>query len=222
MNPTFMCSLLGISMSGEIIRLGDPTSHGGKVLEGSPTDICHGKPIAYMGHQTSCPKCKGTYPIIEGALTTTFYGKGVALAGMKTACGATLIATQFTDTVEYGQGAAARPAAQAKAALKSGATAAGIPAKSFAQNAIAPVLAAAKEAKFDLFFLVKNEKTGVLSVDTPYKITLEDGREFLGVTDAAGHTQKVFSDFAQKATIEVPYYDHSDTHAPSESDACGC
>ncbi len=86
-------------MAGEIIRIGDPTSHGGKVLEGSATDICHGKAIAYVGHMTHCPKCKGNFPIVEGVATTTFYGKGVAVAGMKTSCGATLTATQFTDTV---------------------------------------------------------------------------------------------------------------------------
>jgi uncharacterized Zn-binding protein involved in type VI secretion len=91
-------------MAGEIIRLGDPTSHGGKVIEGSLADICHGKPIAFIGHRTFCPQCKGMFPIIEGAPTTTFYGKGVALAGMKTACGAVLIATQMTDVVQLGGG----------------------------------------------------------------------------------------------------------------------
>lgn len=53
----------------EKIRLGDPTSHGGKVLEGSGTDICHGKPIAYIGYMVSGPKCRGTYPIVEGVQT---------------------------------------------------------------------------------------------------------------------------------------------------------
>lgn len=91
-------------MAGEIIRLGDPTSHGGKVIEGSPADICDGMPIAFIGHQTFCPQCKGTFPIIDGAPTTTFYGKGVALAGMKTACGAVLIATQLTAVVQVGGG----------------------------------------------------------------------------------------------------------------------
>lgn len=91
-------------MAGEIIRLGDPTSHGGRVIEGSPVDICYGKPISFIGHKVWCPQCKGTFPIIEGAGTTTFYGKGVALAGMKTACGAVLIATQLTDLVESGSG----------------------------------------------------------------------------------------------------------------------
>lgn len=94
-------------MAGEIIRLGDKTSHGGTVLEGSLTDICMGRPIAYIGHQTHCPKCKGTYPIVEGVITTTFYGKGVAVAGMKTACGAVLLAGQFTDVVEWSAGSGA-------------------------------------------------------------------------------------------------------------------
>lgn len=98
-------------MAGEIIRLGDSTSHGGKVIEGSQTDICHGKPIAYIGHKVSCPKCKGVFPIVEGVQTTTIFGKGVALAGMKTACGASLIASQFTDVVTPGGGGGAKPAA---------------------------------------------------------------------------------------------------------------
>lgn len=93
-------------MAGEIIRQGDSTSHGGTVLEGSIMDICHGKPIAYLGHKVHCPKCRGTFPIVEGVLTTSFYGKGVAVAGMKTACGAILIASQFTDIVEIGGGGA--------------------------------------------------------------------------------------------------------------------
>jgi uncharacterized Zn-binding protein involved in type VI secretion len=99
-------------MAGEIIRKGDSTSHGGVVLEGSLTDICHGKPIAYIGHKTHCPKCKGDFPIVEGVLTTSFYGKGVASAGMKTSCGATLIAGQFTDTVEWGGGSSVNPGRQ--------------------------------------------------------------------------------------------------------------
>lgn len=45
----------------EVIREGDSTSHGGTELEGSPSDICMGKPIAYIGHKVYCPKCRGTY-----------------------------------------------------------------------------------------------------------------------------------------------------------------
>ncbi|QBE64945.1 PAAR domain-containing protein [Pseudoduganella lutea] len=94
-------------MAGEIIRKGDKTDHGGTVLEGSLTDICHGKPMAFIGHKVQCPKCKGTFPIVEGVMTTTIFGKGVAVAGMKTACGASLIPSQFTDIVEWAAGSAA-------------------------------------------------------------------------------------------------------------------
>lgn len=104
---------LGGSMAGVIIRMGDSTSHGGIVLEGSMIDICMGKPIAYLGHKVHCPKCRGVYPIVEGVFTTSFYGKGVALAGMKTSCGAVLIASQFTDTVEWSSGGAAESSAAA-------------------------------------------------------------------------------------------------------------
>ncbi len=110
-------------MADEIIRQGDPTSHGGTVLEGSLSDICHGKPIAYIGHKVACPKCKGTFAIIEGAMTTTFYGKGVALAGMKTACGAALIPTQFTDVVEIGTGGSGRPKSDTSATSRAAAVA---------------------------------------------------------------------------------------------------
>lgn len=105
------------------------------------TDICHGKPIAYIGHKVSCPKCKGTFPIIEGVMTTTFYGKGVALAGMKTACGATLVATQFTDIVERGGGSAAGAAASKPAAAAAAAAVAAV------AVAAAAASAAASEAK---------------------------------------------------------------------------
>lgn len=136
-------------MAGEIIRLGDSTSHGGKVLEGSATDICHGKPIAFIGHKVLCPKCKGTFPIVEGVQTTTIFGKGVAIAGMKTACGASLIPSQFTDVITPGGGGGggAAPAPSApppkKAAAKAPPANAAPDGASAAAAAAAPGAAAA-------------------------------------------------------------------------------
>lgn len=134
-------------MAGEIIRKGDRTDHDGTVLEGSETDICHGKPIAFIGHKVYCPKCKGNFPIVEGIVTTTIYGKGVAVAGMKTSCGAKLIPTQFTDVVEaagggggaQGAAASASHAALAPAAAAVAAAAAAIqPADDAAASEPAP------------------------------------------------------------------------------------
>ncbi|MEN4751056.1 PAAR domain-containing protein [Pseudomonas sp. Ps21-P2] len=77
----------------DIIRLGDLTTHGGVVLQAIPQTDLNGKPIAGVGHNVSCPLCKGIFPIAEGSSTYTVDGIPVALDGMKTACGAALIAS---------------------------------------------------------------------------------------------------------------------------------
>lgn len=213
-------------MAGEIIRQGDTTSHNGTVLEGSMQDICHGKPIAYIGHKVHCPKCKGDYPIVEGAMTTSFYGKGVALAGMKTSCGATLIPSQFTDTVEYGQkgkSSAASPAPSAAPApiAPPAATAnKAAPANGLAQ--FKPEETTESPAKFDLFFHAKDDSNQTSLANVPYKIVLDDGQEFIGVTDKNGYTEKVFSDHVQSAKIEIPYYEQSEANCESGSHTCNC
>lgn len=77
----------------DIIRLGDLTTHGGVVLQAFAQTDLNGKPIAGVGHNVSCPLCKGIFPIAEGSSTYTVDGIPVALNGMKTACGAALIAS---------------------------------------------------------------------------------------------------------------------------------
>lgn len=77
----------------DIIRLGDLTTHGGVVLQAFPQTGLNGKPFAGVGHNVSCPLCKGIFPIAEGSSTYTVDGIPVALNGMKTACGAALIAS---------------------------------------------------------------------------------------------------------------------------------
>lgn len=169
-------------MAGEIIRQGDPTNHGGKVLEGSLFDICMGKPIAFVGHKVLCPKCKGVFPIVEGAPTTTLYGKGVALAGMKTACGASLIATQFTDIVECGGGNASA-ASQTKTASSSGGPAVS---SNPVKNAVSPADAGA--AHFDDKFILLDDETGDPLSNTEYAIRRASGEIEHGVTNVHGCT----------------------------------
>lgn len=209
-------------MAGEIIRQGDPTSHGGHVLEGSLTDLCFAKPIAFMGHKTYCPKCKGTFPIVEGAGTVTFYGHGVALAGMKTACGAALIATQFSDVVEYGL---VPPRADT---LKYAQVTPPAPFDEettlLAQNREVVRDEVIAESPYDLIFRAHDYDTGQALAHARYRITLDDGRILIGVTDASGTTERVYSHHPQNATIEIPYYDYDDdaTDTHHESHACDC
>jgi hypothetical protein len=58
----------------------------------------------------------------------------------------------------------------------------------------------------------------------PYKITLEDGREFVGVSDKHGLTEKVSADSPQTAKLEAPYFDNDRGNAYTHhgSDACSC
>jgi hypothetical protein len=67
---------------------------------------------------------------------------------------------------------------------------------------------------FDQVFQALDQRTGQPIANTPYRITLESGRVFLGVTDDQGRTQKVGADRAQTATLEIPY----DGNSPSTPD----
>ncbi|MBN6069207.1 PAAR domain-containing protein [Aggregatibacter actinomycetemcomitans] len=77
-----------------VIVIGDKTTHGGTVLQGSHTITAGGKNIALQGDLVTCPQCKGNFHIAEGSSKMSANGKGVALEGMKTTCGAELIASQ--------------------------------------------------------------------------------------------------------------------------------
>lgn len=79
----------------QIIRLGDPTDHGGKVIETSaPQFKIHGVPVARKGDRCSCPhEGHDDCVIIEGDENFKVDGVPVAFEGHKTSCGATLIAT---------------------------------------------------------------------------------------------------------------------------------
>jgi len=166
----------------EIIRQGDRTSHGGTVLEGSLYDICMGKPIAFVGHKVLCPKCKGIFPIAQGAPFTTFYGKGVALAGMKTACGATLIASQFTDTVEYGGGGAStNSSSKASSRANGNETSAATPLGTAGT-------ADTGDKQFNDKFMLIDDVTGDPLPYTEYAIRRASGEIEHGTTDANGCT----------------------------------
>jgi len=170
----------------EIIRKGDSTSHGGTVLEGSPSDICMGQPIAYIGHKVHCPKCRGDFPIVEGVMSATFYGKGVAVAGMKTSCGATLIASQFTDTIEWSSGAGSSGTKQSSAAVE----AAAIP---LVLGALPPRVSEGggsthnEMEKFDEQPQLRDDAiTGI-----PYLVETKDGRTLSGRAKADGMLPRI-------------------------------
>lgn len=44
-----------------MIRRGDTTSHGGRVLQGFDGYTVEGRSVAAMGHMVACPRCKGIF-----------------------------------------------------------------------------------------------------------------------------------------------------------------
>lgn len=82
-------------MKRGVIRLGDPTGHGGRVLaaSGAPCTV-DGIPVARIGDACYCPrKGHGGCVIAEGDPQFTVGGVPVAFEGHRTSCGALLHST---------------------------------------------------------------------------------------------------------------------------------
>lgn len=86
-------------MPGNLILLGDKTSHGGTVIEASSESSVGGIRIARLGDKVACPMPgHGVCPIVSGDSTLLIDGKPAARMGDKTACGAVLISGQALTT----------------------------------------------------------------------------------------------------------------------------
>ncbi|HEY0589377.1 MAG TPA: PAAR domain-containing protein [Pseudoduganella sp.] len=81
-----------------VIRVGDPTSHGGKVVSTSASHVrVRGKPLVLVGDRCMCPMTgHQNCVIVSGNSKHTVSGRAVAYEGDKTSCGATLISTIVT------------------------------------------------------------------------------------------------------------------------------
>jgi uncharacterized Zn-binding protein involved in type VI secretion len=77
-----------------VIRLGDPTTHGGKVTAAAPNSTAMGVAVARKGDRCFCPiKGHQTCVIAEGDPKVLIDGVPVAFEGHATSCGAKLIST---------------------------------------------------------------------------------------------------------------------------------
>jgi uncharacterized Zn-binding protein involved in type VI secretion len=75
-----------------VIRLGDPTTHGGAVTSASGRSTVMGKPVARVGDSVSCPHHRDCV-IKEGDSNVLVDGIAVAFDGHEVSCGARLIST---------------------------------------------------------------------------------------------------------------------------------
>lgn len=77
-----------------VIRIGDSTSHGGKVQTGQDKSIVMGRAVACVGDACTCPRSGHDHcVIIEGDPNVLINGRAVAFDCHKTSCCATLISS---------------------------------------------------------------------------------------------------------------------------------
>ena len=73
----------------QIVRLGDNTTHGGKVISASSKFKCRGAMVALSGDSVSCP-IHGINSI-AGSSHMSIFGKAVVVVGNLTDCGSVII-----------------------------------------------------------------------------------------------------------------------------------
>ncbi|WP_435949344.1 PAAR domain-containing protein [Psychrobacter sp. DM8] len=76
------------------ITVGATTTHGGKVITGSPYTTHNGVQVSRKGDKVICRKCKKVTTILTGDPTFIVDGAPIARSGDVTSCGAKLIAIQ--------------------------------------------------------------------------------------------------------------------------------
>ncbi|MCX8601086.1 MULTISPECIES: PAAR domain-containing protein [unclassified Gilliamella] len=88
-------------MGRNVVRLGDPTTHGGRVISVSSKTNIEGKLVALLGDLVSCPlPGHGVNPIIEASTYTFSDGKPVVMDQCACACGCKVIATTTTSEID--------------------------------------------------------------------------------------------------------------------------
>ena len=154
------------------IVLGDRTSHGGVVISGDPTWTVDGQPIARVGDQVSCPRCKLTSTIVSSRFPSVMdMGKPVAYDQDRTGCGA-IIYSRHNDHAGWSE---------------EGST---------GEQGGAPIgeRLPRQAPRFQEHFILRNNETGEVMVGLPYTIKTGDGQLFEGLTDALGRTDVVWTD----------------------------
>ncbi|MGV8401402.1 PAAR domain-containing protein [Pseudomonas aeruginosa] len=74
-------------MPGGAIRLGDPHSGGGHMIEASGFPV-NGKPQCLLGDKAICPTHKGTFPLVSGGDETAIHnGRPMVFEPANLSCG---------------------------------------------------------------------------------------------------------------------------------------
>jgi uncharacterized Zn-binding protein involved in type VI secretion len=171
------------------ICVGDKTSGGGVVVEGSPTNLIDGRPMARVGDKATCTR--KNHPHTVTIVTTSdpsiiTDGKPQAFHGDKLSCGCTLIASQFMSNSDpQGGGDSAGGSAGV------GNTVGAVVTKAVTQDA------ASNDATYD----EQTQLVAPLVEGLPYFIETSDGRTFSGRAAAHGKLPRIQTDNSDEYAV---------------------
>jgi uncharacterized Zn-binding protein involved in type VI secretion len=169
----------------KVIRLGDPTTHGGAVVGAAANYTMDGVPVARMGDMCTCPiRGHSGCTIVEGDPAWLIGGLPVALEGHHTSCGAVLISTF---------GRLERSHEESRAADG------GLP------SAATQINASHRDTAMPLYddrYVIHCAATGEALKQVEYAIRRADGSIEYGTTDEQGHTH-LLSAVAQEEQIAI-------------------
>ncbi|MDE2600458.1 MAG: PAAR domain-containing protein [Rhodocyclaceae bacterium] len=166
--------------------MGDSTTGGGKVIEGSSQSTVEGQPVARVGDKATC-QVKGhpsIVTILEGDPGCLIDGRPTAFHNATLSCGCKVLGSQKLMFVENYAGSSSKSKATSSKAK--------------------PATPPSKEdlaSEFNDFFILK-DSAGAIVANAHYAIEFPDGTFEYGITDASGHTNlHVTGDDAKTLTI---------------------
>lgn len=158
------------------------------MLSGDGTFLINGKEVARVGDQVSCPKCRGTFPIVTGA-HNFMSGAMVARHGDQTACGAKLLASQHTDTWDSDPSVSSSRPASMPAELVPG----------------APGWVEQDNEPHAIRFQAINPETGEPIPRCVYELTRENGASHGGITDKEGYTETIETMWPEQIAVHFVF-----------------
>ncbi|KAG8154634.1 PAAR domain-containing protein [Burkholderia catarinensis] len=175
-------------MSRRAVRIGDPTTTGGIVISGSSNMFSNSKTVALDGDKATCGNCEGAFPIAGSAVRVISHGRCMALEGdaVLCPCGQNLLISGSDCTIFYEDDGGHKVA------------------KPFTTpSAFSPARYTPASGINDEQYVVRAAESGRPLANVRYRIRLSSGKIFTGVTDAAGHTQRVTSAYAESLKFEI-------------------
>lgn len=169
------------------------------MITGSPITDIEGKPVARIGDKATCPKCKGTFPIVSGDATFVIDGQPVARERDYLACGCRLLSAR-----------------QVRVFLD------GATSDSPAADAAMLEAVARHAARYKAQFRAVEDATGKPVAGQPYRIELANGTSRTGCTDESGLTDIVSTAAPEEVWLTWLDVWHGTDGEAAEDDTEGC